>query len=256
MPFGSPPKSPPTARFKIIFLAVVKLASDIDEFWVTVKYSIAIDVIANLIRVCTGVLVPFNGVGVEVGGKVHRIAAARGRIDMGRIEMSTAARPRIFLPMERAAYDRRLAAFVFHDVNLAAQRPLNLVRIQPERRPHALCRRQIDARFKPTLAIKRIRCNQARPVQLAGQRLIRGRDLKISVGNRHLFRPIILLFVVEAIFTIECRPIRRIESRAVELVVPEKLPPGDVWYLGGDPSRMRRTQGQHERYRNSSSRKI
>ena len=124
--------------------------------------------------------------------------------------MSTTARARILLPMECAADERRLAAFVLHNVDLAPQGPLNLVRIHPKCRPHTLSRRQVDARFIPTLAIKCVRCDQPGLILLGSARLIDRCELEITAGYGHLTGPVVLLFVVKTILTIERRPIRRI----------------------------------------------
>jgi hypothetical protein len=82
-------------------------------------------------------------------------------------------------------------------------------------------------------------------------RLIDRRELKISVSNGYLAGPIVLPFVVETVLTIERSPIRRIERRAIEFVVPEELPAGDVWYLGSDASRWRHKHNQYRRNANA-----
>src|SRR5579863_5761317 len=53
-------------------------------------------------------------------------------------------------PMHRCMYGSRLAADIFHDVDLAARRPtagLVIVSQHPERRPDTLAVRDPDARF-------------------------------------------------------------------------------------------------------------
>src|SRR4051812_27877308 len=118
--------------------------------------------------------------------------------------------------MKGAARNCRLSALVFHDVDLAAPRPRNLVRVKPESGPHALRGGQIDSRFEAAGTVKRFRCDQSGSVKLIFRWLIGSSKLEISVANRHLLRPVVLLFVVLAILTVERLPIRCVEAAAVE----------------------------------------
>src|SRR6476659_9080869 len=103
--------------------------------------------------------------------------------------MGTAARAWILLPMECATYDCRLAPLVFHDVDFAAERPLNLVGVHPKRGPHSLRRWQIDAGFEATGSVQRIRRDQSGLILLRPSQLIDRSDLQVAAGHSYLPRP-------------------------------------------------------------------
>src|SRR5258706_16116567 len=60
--------------------------------------------------------------------------------------------------MQRSMNDARFAPDIFHDVDLAALRPSvrrNVVAKHPECRPHALPRRNLDARFETSVSLRK-----------------------------------------------------------------------------------------------------
>ena len=122
-----------------------------------------------------------------------------------------------------------LAAAVFHDVDLTAQRPLHVIRVEPEGGPHPLGGWQIDPRFESAGTEEISRDNQARLIRFAVARHVDGRELQIAIGNRDLIWVIVLLLVVVAVSSVECFPLLVVERCSIELVVPNQFP---TWHIG------------------------
>src|SRR2546423_15008887 len=74
----------------------------------------------------------------------------------GAVRPADAARARVSRPVHGAVHDRRLAADVLHDIDLARLRPTDSVDVvaeHPERRPQTLPARNTDARLEAAVRL-------------------------------------------------------------------------------------------------------
>ena len=86
---------------------------------------------------------------MKPGVKIRPACCLLGSVLVIDILMLVAARAGIGLPVVGAAGEKGLAAAILEDVDFTARGPLNLVRVQPECRPHALRCGQVDAGLEP-----------------------------------------------------------------------------------------------------------
>ena len=172
---------------------------------------------------------PFHGVDVKAIGEP---LACRQRERAG-----DAFRARISGAVNGSVNLVRLFADVLHDVDLAAVRPVSrLVAHHPKRRPHSFACRNLDASLEAAVTLRELAfavntrgCIVPLRAVSARVGLLRGPNDQRPVFKMQVVRPLCVIFqlmVAEAVAASYYRPFRRIESGAIELVLPDKLPIG------------------------------
>ena len=134
-----------------------------------------------------------------------------------------------------APVDRlRLVSEHLHDVDLAAGRPaaVRIVRWHhPERRPEPLSDRQLRPHLEATpLPVGQVlRANARGGVRVSAERLLLRGDREEAAAHRGVLRAVVLQLVVAPAAEVRAAvsdlrlPLRGIECRAIELVLPDEL---------------------------------